>query len=118
MAALNDLFSDKRRAYVHGVAVSALALITVLTDSDPALGGLLVAVVIAVFDLGVALVNSTSKASQALYGLALACQPVALVLHFGTDVQWSAGLALFSAILGGGFAAARAPKPGDYALAA
>jgi hypothetical protein len=118
MTALKDLFSDKRRAYVHGVAVSALALITVLTGSDPALAGLLVAVVIAVFDLGVAIVNTTSKVSYAIYGVALACQPVALVLQLGTDVQWAAGLALFSAILGGGFAAAKAPKPGDYALAA
>lgn len=118
MNALKDIFSDQRRAYVHGLAVAILTVITAVTESDPAFATLLVAVVIAVFDLGTALLHTTSKVSYAVYGVALACQPVGLFLQLGTDVQWAASLALVSAILGGGLAAAKAPKPGDFALAA
>ncbi len=52
------------------------------------------------------------KVSAAVYGVALAAQPIGVAVAFGTDAQWAIGLQLLSAILGGGLAAARAPQPG------
>lgn len=106
---LADLFTPARRGYLHAVAVAVLAFIGVVTQADPASGPLIVAVVIAVFDLGVALLHSTKTWRSAVYGLAIAAQALAVFLHIGTDVQWSTGLALVAAVLGGGLAAAKTP---------
>ena len=109
MTTLRTYLTATNRGYVHAVTVAVLGFITVITQAEPALAGLIVAVVIGAFDLAVAIANSTSGVRTAVYSLALACQPLAVVLHFGTDVQWSAGLALVAAILGGGLAAAKTP---------
>ena len=109
MTTLRSYLSPIHRQYVHAVAVAVLGFITAITHAEPAVGALVVALVIAVFDLGVALANSTNGVRSAIYGLALACQPLAVFLHFGSDAQWGPALALVAAILGGGLAAAKTP---------
>lgn len=109
MTVATEFFTPQRRGYIHAVAVAVLAFIGVITHADPAFTPLIVAVVIAVFDLGVALLHSTQAWRSAVYGLAIAAQALAVFLHLGTDVQWSAGLALVAAVLGGGLAAAKTP---------
>lgn len=56
-------------------------------------------------------------AHPALYGVALALQPIGIGFAFGTSEQWAAALVLLSAILGVGLAAARTPVPDEYTIA-
>lgn len=111
-----SILDPARRAYIHTLTVAVVGLLSAVTVISGSLAPLIPAAVLAVFDLLVALAHRevddwAGKVSAAVYGLALAAQPIGLVLSFGTDAQWAVALQLLSAILGGGLAAARAPQP-------
>lgn len=110
---LRLLIAPEHRGYIHTLAVAIIGFIGVTE------GSLYVALAVAVFDLLLALLHSTSTVRTALYALALAAQPVALVLHLGNADQWTGALAILAAILGGALAAAKTPAPevayGDHA---
>lgn len=105
-----------RRAYVHSVSVAIVAVLATVTVAGGSWLPLIPAVVVAVFDLAVA-VQHSSGVAKAVYALALTAQPVGLAVQIGTDQQWGAALALLAAILGGGLAAGRAPQPAGASVA-
>lgn len=111
-----SILDPARRAYVHTLAVAVVGVLSAVTVISGSLAPLIPAAVLGVFDLLVALAHRevddwAGKVSAAVYGLALAAQPIGLAVAFGTDAQWAVALQLLSAILGGGLAAARAPQP-------
>lgn len=114
---MRSLLDPARRAYLHTLTVAVVGVLSAVTVISGALAPLIPAAVLAVFDLAVALTHREvldwpGKISAAIYGVALAAQPIGLVFAWGTDAQWAIALQLLSAILGGGLAAARAPQPG------
>lgn len=116
---LRLLISPEKRGYIHALAVAILGYIALTGNLTDSTSTLIVALVVAGFDLALALLHSTSTVRTALYGLALAAQPVALAFHFGNDAQWTGGVAILAAVLGGAVAAAKTPAPevpyGDHA---
>ena len=114
---MRSLLDPARRAYVHTLTIAVVGVLSMVTVISGSLVPLIPAAVVAVFDLLVALAHREvadwpGKVSAAVYGVALAAQPIGVAVAFGTDAQWAIGLQLLSAILGGGLAAARAPQPG------
>lgn len=111
-----SLLDSSRRAYVHTAAVAIVTVLTAWALIGDVYAPLIPAAVLAFFDLAVALAHRTvlnwkGKAAAAFYALCLALQPIGLALSWGTVDQWTAGLAVVSALLGGGLAAGRAPQP-------
>ncbi|MFT4125066.1 MAG: hypothetical protein QM662_02395 [Gordonia sp. (in: high G+C Gram-positive bacteria)] len=108
-----EVFSPARRQWLHVVTVSLLALIGVLVPSfdNGAWGALVAGAVLAVFDLGTAILHSKSGVRTAVYALLLAVQPIALGLHLGTGDQWAAALQVITAVFGGALAAAKTRQP-------
>lgn len=110
-----DFFTPARRGWIHTVATLILAVLaSFIHTGDGAFWStwtpLVVGVVVAAFDLGVSLTHSRSGLRSAVYGLILAAQPIALVLHWVTDEQWTSVAALLAAVFGGVMAAAKTPK--------
>ena len=116
-----SIFDPARRAYVHGVIVPLIAFLAILGYVGDTFVPLIPAAVLGVFDLVTALVhrdttNPAGKVAAAVYALALALQPIGLALAIGTDAQWTQGVALLAAILGGSLAGSRAPMPGTAVM--
>ena len=114
---VGDFLTPTRRGWLHTVIVTALAVVAVFfTNYDNALWGpLIAAAVLSVFDLAVSIAHVDrsqlpGRIRTGVYGIILAVQPIALVLHWGTDTQWTAVLQLVTAVFGGALAAAKTPK--------
>lgn len=109
---LRLLITPEKRGYVHALAVAILGYIALTGGLLDSTATLIVGLVVAGFDLSLALLHSTSTVRTALYALALAAQPVALAFHLGNEAQWTGGVAILAAVLGGAIAAAKTPAPG------
>lgn len=106
---LRDAVSPDTRAYLHGITPVVLTALVAFGVTSNAVAAIIAGAALATLDLLFALIHSTNAWRSALYAFAAALQPIGIGIGIGTDTQWVAVLAILSAVLGSGVAAAKTP---------